>query len=56
MMKGGDFVLRRPVVGDVRRYDVSPRKDKRVFTKTADKSHYINVVKSPICMRGGIRL
>ena len=32
---------------------VSKRKDKRVFSKTAQKSHYLN---TGMNMRGGIRL
>lgn len=32
----------------------SPRKDKRIFTRTAEKSKKINL--APRIMRGGIRL
>lgn len=46
---------RRPVVspGHSRKH-VRPRKDKKVFSKTADKTHYLNA--SMNSMRGGIRL
>ena len=47
-------MIKRPVVGSVRRGDVNPRKDKRIFTKTADVSHYVNKLQAPL--RGGTRL
>lgn len=37
----------------MRRKTMKPRKDKRVFTNTADKTKPINV--KPVIRRGGIR-
>lgn len=37
----------------MRRKSMNPRKDKRVFTNTADRTKAINV--KPVIRRGGIR-
>lgn len=37
----------------MRRKSMKPRKDKRVFTNTADRTKVINV--KPVIRRGGIR-
>ena len=47
-------MIKRPVVGSVRRSDVNVRHDKSIFKNTAGKSHNVNNAGLP--MRGGIRL
>lgn len=48
-------MIKRPVVSPGHsRHKVRARKDKKVFSKTADRTHYIN--SSCSVMRGGIRL
>lgn len=51
-------MLKRPVVspGHSRKPIRKAGKDKRVFSKTADRSHYVNAQSPSGIMRGGYRL
>ena len=51
-------MLKRPVVhpGQSRRAIRKTRKDKKYFSKTADRAHYINSSSPSGIMRGGYRL
>lgn len=48
-------MINRPYSGEVARRDVNKRQDKRTFSRTADKTHYLNGSRRNI-LRGGIRL